>query len=72
MMYIINVIVSGLVLLNVAGTITDLIAQYGLGTRSLIYRSHMIEETNFERESRQIRRTRHARGEVLQGCRQVW
>ena len=48
--YIINVIVSGLVLLNVAGTITDLIAQYGLGTRSLIYRSHMIEETNFERE----------------------
>ena len=49
-MYIINVIVSGLVLLNVAGTITDLIAQYGLGTRSLIYRSHMIEETNFERE----------------------
>ncbi len=48
--YIINVIVSGLVLLNVAGTITDLIAKYGLGTRSLIYRSHMIEETNFERE----------------------
>lgn len=49
--YIINVLVSGLVMLNVAKSVCDMIAMYGLGTRSLIYKSHIIEETNFEREA---------------------
>ena len=49
--YFINVVISGLVLLRVAGTICDLIAKYGLGTRSSIYSRHMVEETNFEREA---------------------
>ena len=49
--YIINVLVSGLVMLNVAKSICDLLAMYGLGTRSLVYKSHIIEETNFEREA---------------------
>jgi hypothetical protein len=49
--YLINVLVSGLVMLKLAGTICDLIAMYGLGTRSLIYSNHMLEEANFVKES---------------------
>ena len=49
--YLMNVLVSGLVMLKLAGTICDLIAMYGLGTRSLIYSNHMLEEANFVKES---------------------
>lgn len=49
--YLVNVLVSGLVMLKLAGTICDLIAMYGLGTRSLIYSNHMLEEANFVKES---------------------
>lgn len=49
--YFVNVVISGLVLLRVATKICDLIAKYGLGTRSSIYSAHMIEGVNFEREA---------------------
>ena len=49
--YIINVLVSGLVLLKVAGSICDIVAMYGLGTRSLVYSNHMLEPASFEREA---------------------
>lgn len=46
----INALVQGLVLIGVAGTITSLIAQYMLGTRSQLYRSNMRTDVNFRRE----------------------
>ena len=49
--YLINVLVSGLVLLKVAGSICDIVAMYGLGTRSLVYSNHMLEPASFEREA---------------------
>ncbi|CAL57726.1 P2X purinoreceptor [Ostreococcus tauri] len=49
--YIINVIVSGLVMLKVANSVCDMVAMYFLGARSLMYKSHMNEELNFEREA---------------------
>jgi len=49
--YFINVLISGLVLLRVAGTICDLIAKYLLGTRSAIYSQYMLEDVSFEREA---------------------
>lgn len=46
----IDALVQGLVLIGVAGTITSLIAQYMLGTRSQLYRSNMRTDVNFRRE----------------------
>lgn len=48
--YLINVFVFGFVLLKVAGSICDIVAMYGFGTRLFVYFNYMLEFVSFECE----------------------